>query len=124
AAVVHSPELHQTAVAGRPESQVAPDPRDELGEPLTETVEHHISVLHTSLQNKLYGIASVHISAMRPLLKKLNSSDTNSHYVVLCALVESLNRMECEFEFDSKIDPALKEMLETEAFYGDVNDPA
>ncbi|KVN78947.1 RNaseH domain-containing protein [Burkholderia ubonensis] len=81
-------------------------------------IEKHSGVLHRLVGRRLYGLATVHVEAMKPVLTEMASAETSTHYVVLHALVDSLYRMDCQFEFESRLDPALKEMLITQSLAG------
>ncbi len=85
-----------------------------------ETVERQAAVLHQLIDRRMFGMAAVHVEAMKHVFSEFSTSSPNVHYVVLHALVESLERMDCQFEFDPKLDKNLKEFLATQTLSGDV----
>ncbi|TDN58009.1 RNaseH domain-containing protein [Paraburkholderia sp. BL10I2N1] len=101
-----------------PATDQASDDLDEELETAHQFVEKHSAVLHRLVGRRLYGLATVHVEAMKPVLGEMVPTETNTHYVVLHALVESLYRMDCQFEFETRLDPALKEMLITQSLTG------
>lgn len=82
-------------------------------------VEFQTEVLHRLIGSRMFGMAAVHVEAMKYVLAEFSGNETNAHYVVLHALVDSLERMDCQFEFDPKVDQNLKEFLANETLSGD-----
>lgn len=76
-----------------------------------EAVEHQAKVLLKLISERMFGMAEVHVEAMKSVLSEESGSDSNLHYVILHALVASLDRMDCQFEFDPKLDSGLLELL-------------
>lgn len=81
-------------------------------------VDEQAATLNKLLQRRLYGLASVHVQSMKSLLDDFKDGDVNSHYVILRALVNSLYRMDCQFEFDPKLDSDLKTLVESRELSG------
>ena len=94
------------------------DSSEEEFESASQAVDRHAGKLHQLVNKRLYGLAGVHVAALEQSLADLAPSETNVHYVVLHALVDSLYRMDCQFEFEARLDPALKEMLATQSLNG------
>lgn len=84
-----------------------------------EVILHHTSVLAKLLEKRLYGLAAVHVAAMKPILNDVAVGESNTHYVVLRALADALYRIDCQFEFDPRIDPDLRVMLVAHPITGD-----
>jgi len=76
-----------------------------------DVVEKSVDVLQQLIKKRLYGLSEVHVEGMRPALQSISKADCQNHYTILKAMVQSLERMECQFEFDSKLDIDLKNML-------------
>jgi hypothetical protein len=91
---------------------------DEYLEGESEVIDHYAGELLKLVAGRLYGLASVHVEAMKPLVAEVSPGEVNAHGIVLHALIESLERMDCQFEFDAKLHPALKDMLMTQTLSG------
>lgn len=116
--VVEPPLAVDVSEIGMPVSaEFAED--EEIPETDPETIGHLADVLDKLIDKRMFGMAAVHVEAMRTTLEEFSGSESNQHYVVLRALVESLYRMDCQFEFDPKLDSALRELLATQSLAGD-----
>lgn len=124
--IAPEPEVAKPASENEPEPESNGEADDEselvafsgpVADP--ELLDREAGVLHQLALRRFYGLASVHVEALRPSFALLGVEGVNSHYIILKALVGSLERMDCQFEFDSKLDPDLKEMLEAHPLSGD-----
>ena len=79
-----------------------------------EAVEQQAKVLLKLISERMFGMAQVHVEAMKSVLTEYSGSDSNIHYVILHALVDSLQRMDCQFEFDPKLDSNLLKLLSSQ----------
>ena len=68
-------------------------------------IDNQAGCLHQLIERRYYGFAEAHVEAMRQMLE---GSDISNHYIVLRALVGSLYSMDCQFEFDGRVDDDLK----------------
>lgn len=93
------------------QNEASDDERFEASHADPVEIDREAGVLHQLLRQRLYGLAEVHVAAMKPSLEMLGDGGINSHYVILKALVDSLYRMDCQFEFDPKMNADLKDML-------------
>lgn len=85
----------------------------------SEAIEKSVEVLQHLVNKRLYGFSEIHVEGMRQSLMVLNKPDSQSHYIIIKALVLSLERMDCQFEFDPKLDKDLKDMLTEKALSSD-----
>lgn len=110
--VVQTPELSsEPGAEDVAEDDPTEDEKFEKSHADPVQIDKEAGVLHQLLRQRLYGLAEVHVAAMKPSLEMLGDTGVNSHYIILKALVDSLYRMDCQFEFDPKMDADLKEML-------------
>ncbi|MFC0351858.1 RNaseH domain-containing protein [Undibacterium danionis] len=83
-----------------------------------EKIEGYVEVLKQLLDQRLYGLSEVQVEALGKVLTALNKDDP--HYFILKALVAALERMDCQFEFDTTLDKNLKSMLVDKSINADV----
>jgi len=75
------------------------------------TFETNIAALHQLFDQRLYGLADCQVAALGILTKDIGSSELELHQAILQSLVQSMNAMDCEFSFDTKLDPQLSNLL-------------
>lgn len=84
--------------------------------PVDEPVHHidvdaHIVSLESLLNRRLYGLARVHVAALGKVLTEYDDATAGAHYIILSALVEALDAMDCEFSFETKFNSRLQNLL-------------
>ncbi len=84
--------------------------------PVDEPVHHidvdaHIVSLESLLNRRLYGLARVHVAALGKVLTEYDDATADAHYIILSALVEALDAMDCEFSFETKFNSRLQNLL-------------
>lgn len=80
----------------------------------TRVFDEQVPVLRKLLNNRLYGLANVHVNAIGKVIEGIGDQEIKIHHVILNALVSALDAMDCEFTFDKKLDPSLNELLTAE----------
>lgn len=87
-------------------------------------LDSKIRTLRILIQRRLYGLADVHVAAIGSMIDGTNDSELQVHHAILSALVSSLNKMDCQFAFDTKLDSKLSGFLAAEKLpSGEVSDP-
>lgn len=91
---------------------------------LVDTVEENMDVLKQLFTQRLYGLADVHVAALGSLIEDSGNEELTVHQAILSALVRSMEAMDCEFSFDTKLAPELSNVLTAESLpSGNVSDP-
>lgn len=74
-------------------------------------LDREAEVMVQLMQRRLYGLARVHVEAIGVLLKESNNEANEAHRVVMRALVDALDNMDCQSSFEFRLNEALKELL-------------
>ena len=84
-----------------------------------------MEVLRRLVNSRLYGLADVHVAAIGKMIEGEDNPELQVHHTILHALVQALDAMDCQFLFDTKLDPRLSEVLSADRLpSGRVADPA
>lgn len=75
------------------------------------SVEGEIVVLQDLFKRRCNGLAEAHIAALRAPLAELAGDGPNFHYVLLRSLAASLEKMDCQSEFDPRVDAELRDLI-------------
>lgn len=98
------------------------DDDDEADEKLSAdiSVEGEIVVLQNLFKRRCNGLAEAHIAALRAPLAELAGAGPNFHYVLLRSLAASLEKMDCQSEFDPRVDGELRDLISNHTISTDV----
>jgi hypothetical protein len=86
---------------------------DEYSDADFSEIDRSIGILNGLIKQRYYGLAEVHVEALKYLLREVQDINTSNHYTVLNALVSALYAMDCQFEFENSLDPDLQHLLES-----------
>lgn len=70
-------------------------------------LEGDIDVLHKVMEKRYYGLAEVTVAALKHILDKSENRELRRHHSILKSLVSSLYSMDCQFDFNIRMDSEL-----------------
>ncbi len=89
-----------------------------------DALASQIGTLQTLLDRRLYGLAEVHTAAIARLLYEVDDPELCAHKAILSAIVHSLEKIDCQSSFETRLHNELKVILKSEKLpSGQLSDP-
>lgn len=79
-----------------------------------ENFDSHVAPLRQLIDQRLYGLAEVHVAALGHMADELGDEVLTSQHAILQALVGALDGMDCQFSFDMRLNDGLNHILSAE----------
>lgn len=85
---------------------------------ILKTVELGAEVVRKSIGKRCYGLAEVAVTALGSAITKSEDSNLRRHQPILKAMVSSLYAMDCQFDFNARMDASLMNAIVEEGIVG------
>jgi len=106
------------AIEHTTESAIEEDESADLQGADFNEIDNSIGILNGLIKQRYYGLAEIHVEALKYLLANAHDASTSNHHTVLRALVYALYAMDCQFEFDTGLDSDLQGLLDNSELPG------